>query len=67
MNWLLKVLTMLATVTSLAGCVSSMQWWRVGNCVVIYDTRAESRQIVVAGQQCDIKRDELPVLYGSKR
>lgn len=64
---MMKALVTLAAVTTLAGCASPMQWWRVGNCVVIYDTRSENRQILVAGQQCDIKREELPSLYGSAR
>jgi hypothetical protein len=62
----MKVLVMLVTVTSLAGCVTPTQWWRVGNCLVIYDTRNESRQILVAGQQCDIKREELPLSGGAR-
>ncbi|OLC37218.1 MAG: hypothetical protein AUH81_06645 [Candidatus Rokubacteria bacterium 13_1_40CM_4_69_5] len=67
MNSPIKVLILLVTVMGLVGCASPMQWWRVGNCVVIYDTREESRQILVAGQQCDIKRAELPNVYGSSR
>lgn len=67
MNSPIKGLVMLVTVIALGGCASPMQWWRVGNCVVIYDTREESRQILVAGQQCDIKRAELPNVYGSTR
>jgi hypothetical protein len=44
-----------------------MRWWRVGNCVVVYDDREVSRQFVVAGEQCDVKRVEMPVSYGSAR
>lgn len=53
------VLVALVMVAALTGCTSSMQWWRVGNCLVIYDTRNETHQIVVAGQQCEIKREEM--------
>jgi hypothetical protein len=64
----MKVLTTVLTLfIGIAGCASPMQWWRVGNCVVIYDTRNESRQLLAAGQQCDIKRQELPAVYGSTR
>jgi hypothetical protein len=55
------------TVMSLVGCASPLQWWRAGNCIVIYDTRDESRQLLVAGQQCDIKRQDLQAVYGSGR
>ena len=67
MKTLIVVFATFVTFIGVAGCASPMQWWRVGNCVVIYDTRNESRQLVVAGQQCDIKREELPAVYGSTR
>jgi hypothetical protein len=67
MKALMTVLAVLVTLIGVAACASPMQWWRVGNCVVIYDTRAESRQLLAAGQQCDIKRQELPAVYGSAR
>lgn len=67
MNSLMKVLVTLVTVIGLAGCASPMQWWRVGNCLVIYDTRNDGHQILVAGQQCDIKREGLSTMSGSGR
>jgi hypothetical protein len=67
MNSPMMVLVALVAVTGLAGCASPVQWWRVGNCVVMYDPSYESRQIVVAGQQCDIKQQELPAVSGRTR
>jgi hypothetical protein len=68
MNSLMKVLLTLVTVVGLAGCASPMQWWRVGNCLVIYDTRSDDdHQILVAGQQCDIKREGLSTMSGGGR
>ena len=61
-----KVLVALVAVVTLSGCASSsMQWWRVGNCLVIYDTRHDNRQVLVAGQQCDIKREEMAAVSGN--
>jgi hypothetical protein len=51
----------------LAACSSPLRWWRVGNCVVVYDDRELSRQFVVAGEQCELKRVEMPVTYGAAR
>ncbi len=44
-----------------AGCATkpSTQWWRVGNCLVVYDQTREEKQIVAVGQGCDIKRDTI--------
>jgi hypothetical protein len=66
-NSLMKVLVTLVTIIGLAGCASPMQWWRVGNCLVIYDTRNDSQQILVAGQQCDIKQKGLSTMSGGGR
>ena len=43
-----------------AGCATtpSTQWWRVGNCLVLYDQTNE-KQLVAVGQGCDIKRDTI--------
>ena len=54
-------------VIALAACTTPLRWWRAGNCVVIYDEREHSRQFVVAGEQCDLKRVEMPVSYGAAR
>jgi len=51
----------------LAACTTPLRWWRAGNCVVIYDDRETSRQFLVAGEQCDLKRVEMPVSYGAAR
>lgn len=67
MNVVIQGLGVLVAVMLLTACASPMQWWRVGSCVVIYDTRNESRQILVAGEHCDVKRQELPAVYGSVR
>jgi hypothetical protein len=56
---LIKLLVVTGLVVSLPACVSSARWWRVGNCLVIYDDREGSEKIVVAGQQCDVKREDL--------
>ncbi len=44
-----------------AGCATkpSTQWWRVGNCLVLYDQTNEEKQLVAVGQGCDIKRDTI--------
>ena len=44
-----------------AGCATkpSTQWWRVGNCLVLYDQTKEEKQVVAVGQGCDIKRDTI--------
>ena len=70
MIWLTKVLVTLVTVSSLAGCAAfstppPMQWWRVGNCLVIYDMRDNNRKVLVAGQQCEIKREEMAAVSGT--
>jgi hypothetical protein len=49
----------------LAGCVRTTQWWRVGSCLVLLEP-GEERQLVVVGQGCDIKRDNLTA-QGSSR
>ena len=45
----------------LGGCIArpSTQWWRVGNCLVIYDQTKDEKQLVAVGQNCDIKRDTI--------
>ncbi len=58
---------MLLTIIVLAGCASQVRWWRAGDCVVIYDTRKDSQQIIAAGQQCEVKRAEIPVAHGAWR
>jgi hypothetical protein len=61
------LVVILATVAA-AGCLTTgVQWWRVGNCVVMYDNRDGTRQIIAAGQQCDIRREELPNVHGTAR
>src|SRR2546429_9909010 len=44
-----------------AGCATkpSTQWWRVGNCLVLYDQSKEEKQVVSLGQGWDIKRDTI--------
>lgn len=44
-----------------AGCATkpSTQWWRVGNCLVLYDHTGVEKQLVAVGQGCDIKRDSI--------
>jgi len=40
------------------GCASkTTQWWRVGNCLVLYDHAGIEKQVVAVGQNCEIKRD----------
>jgi hypothetical protein len=51
----------------LAACSSPLRWWRAGNCVVVFDDRDTSRQFVVAGENCELKRVEMPVSYGAVR
>jgi hypothetical protein len=48
-------------VVVLGGCASAptMQWWRVGSCLVMYEPTGQDRQIIVAGQGCDVKKDAL--------
>jgi hypothetical protein len=46
----------------LAGCAlgkPSTQWWRVGNCLVLYDQTKEEKQLIAVGQSCEIKRDTI--------
>jgi hypothetical protein len=66
-----KTLLVVAIVVSLGGCAAStpaVQWWRVGECLVVYDDRDENRHVVVAGgQQCDIKRQDLTNGHGVTR
>ena len=44
-----------------AGCATkaSTQWWRVGNCLVLYDQSSREKQLVAIGQGCEIKRDTI--------
>jgi hypothetical protein len=43
-----------------AGCATkSTQWWRVGNCLVLYDQTKDEKQLVAVGQGCEIKRDTI--------
>jgi hypothetical protein len=64
---LIKILVLTGMVVGLAACIPSVRWWRVGSCLVIYDNRDESRKLMVAGQQCDIKREDLPTGSGTAR
>jgi hypothetical protein len=61
----------IAALVTLSGCASSeppaLQWWRVGECLVVYDDRDANRHMVVAGRQCDIKRQELTNGHGVSR
>jgi hypothetical protein len=43
------------------GCAAkpTTQWWRVGNCLVLYDQTQREKQLVAVGQGCDIKRDTI--------
>jgi len=63
-----KTLLVAAIVMSLGGCVAAppaVQWWRVGECLVVFDDRDENRQMVVAGgHQCEIKRQDLTPGHG---
>jgi hypothetical protein len=45
----------------LVGCATKQtsQWWRVGNCLVLYDQTKEEKQLMAIGQGCDIKRDTI--------
>jgi hypothetical protein len=63
----MRLLLLPLIVIALAACSSPLRWWRVGNCVVVYDDREVSRQFVVAGEQCDVKRVEMPVSFGQAR
>ena len=51
----------LSAVLLLAGCAikPSTQWWRVGNCLVLYEQNSREKQLVAVGQGCEIKRDTL--------
>jgi hypothetical protein len=64
-----KALLVFAVMVTLGGCASAhaLQWWRVGDCLVLYDEREENRHMVVAGQQCDIKRQDLTNAHGITR
>jgi hypothetical protein len=43
-----------------AGCAKpATQWWRVGNCLVLYEQNTREKQLVAVGQGCEIKRDTL--------
>jgi hypothetical protein len=44
-----------------AGCVTKqpMQWWRVGNCLVLFEQGSREKQLVAVGQGCDIKKDTI--------
>jgi hypothetical protein len=63
----MKFLLVPVIVILLAGCSGPIRWWRAGNCVIIYDDREASRQFLVAGEQCELKRVEMPVSYGALR
>jgi hypothetical protein len=43
------------------GCAtkSPMQWWRVGNCLVLFEQGSREKQLVAVGQGCDIKKDTI--------
>jgi hypothetical protein len=67
-----KALLVIAVMVTLGGCASSappaLQWWRVGECIIVYDNRDEHRHMVVAGgHQCDIKRQDLTNAHGITR
>jgi hypothetical protein len=68
---LAKALLVLSVMATVGGCASSqpaaLQWWRVGDCLVVYDEREEHRHMVVAGHLCDIKRQELTNAHGTMR
>jgi hypothetical protein len=51
----------LALVFVVAGCATkpTTQWWRVGNCLVLYEQVSREKQLVAIGQGCDIKRDTI--------
>ncbi|HEY7520836.1 MAG TPA: hypothetical protein VIE36_21295 [Methylomirabilota bacterium] len=44
-----------------AGCATkpATQWWRIGNCLVLYEQASRDKQLVAIGQGCDIKRDTI--------
>ena len=56
-----RVTTLLALSMAfvVAGCATkpATQWWRVGNCLVLYEQNSREKQLVAVGQGCDIKRD----------
>lgn len=45
----------------LFGCASktATQWWRIGNCLVLYEQAFDEKELVAVGQGCDIKRDTI--------
>jgi hypothetical protein len=57
----LLTLVSILFVIVLGGCASTptLQWWRVGTCLVLYEPAGHDRQIIVAGQGCDVKKDAL--------
>jgi len=57
----ITTVVVLALAFVVAGCAakSSTQWWRVGNCLVLYDQTVREKQLVAVGQGCDIKRDTI--------
>ena len=63
----MRLLLLPLIVILLAACSTPLRWWRVGNCVVLYDDRQVSRQFLVAGEQCELKRVEMPISYGAAR
>lgn len=65
-----KTLVMIGIMVTLGGCASSapsLQWWRVGDCLVLYDDRDDNRHMVVAGHRCDVKRQDLTTGHGVTR
>jgi hypothetical protein len=51
----------LAIAFVVAGCATkpATQWWRVGNCLVLYEQSSREKQLVAVGQGCEIKRDTI--------
>ncbi|HEY7648896.1 MAG TPA: hypothetical protein VID04_07805 [Methylomirabilota bacterium] len=70
-NIFAKALLVISALATVGGCASTppsaLQWWRVGDCLVVYDDRVENRHMVVAGHQCDIKRQEMTDDHGVTR
>ena len=58
-----RVTTLLALSMAfvVAGCATkpATQWWRVGNCLVLYEQNSREKQLVAVGQGCDIKRETI--------
>ena len=50
---------LLLAVFLLNGCAMKSQWWRVGNCLVLYDHAGDEKQLIAVGQGCEIKRDTI--------